>query len=489
MVFTCLIFMAGPYDYTVNIPQPPAQNFLQSLLGIQQLKGLQQQGEIAQQQAAIQQQQAAFQKEMQPLQLQAERARIGQIGQSMAASAEALRQGKITFEQAQQDRVRQMEQQAVAQARQQELFGKLNSLPANASMAEIVPIANQLALIKPEISKQIMDNFSALPEEYQKASKTALITATTQLEAGNIEGAKQTYSTLEQAIKNSAGNNSQLKAMADGIKAQGMILEANPNVGKLSALQMLGAVDTKALDSIVGLQKQEAETPFKAAELEGKRLDNKLKEIKLAGGMDPEEKMKLETAERVHVEAQPFVRKYIDSRTAFEMMKTADPTASGDEALLTQFVKMGDPGSVVSVTEKGGVKNVTLSDYIGSLQAKLAGEGSLGEAKRKELKDQAYKMLKASEKQYKEYEDKLTARYKKNGLDPENIFVLPSSEQLLEDAKKVEMSPEEQRMRSLLRPAAGFGNTMTPSQVPFQGSTFQGRPADVDAILKQLGVQ
>lgn len=71
----------------------------------------------------------------------------------------------------------------------------------------------------------------------------------------------------------------------------------------------------------------------------------------------------------------------------------------------------------------------------------------------------------------------------------ENIFVLPSSEQLLEDAKKVEMSPEEQRMRSLLRPAAGFGNTMTPSQVPFQGSTFQGRPADVDAILKQLGVQ
>jgi hypothetical protein len=297
MVFTCLIFMAGPYDYTVNIPQPPAQNFLQSLMGIRQLQQMQEQGALQQQQAAIAQQNTAFQKEMQPLQLQAERARIGQIGQSMATSAEALRQGKITFEQAQQDRVRQMEQQAVAQARQQELFGKLNSLPSNASMAEIVPIANQLALIKPEISKQIMDNFSALPEEYQKASKTALITATTQLEAGNIEGAKQTYSTLEQAIKNSAGNNPQLKAMADGIKAQGMILEANPNAGKLAALQMLGSIDTKALDSIVALEKEARTTGVgsqkvideekRALELEKMRLQNKELEQKLQPGAAP----------------------------------------------------------------------------------------------------------------------------------------------------------------------------------------------------------
>ncbi len=62
--------MAGPYDYTVNIPQPPAQNFLQSLLGIQQLKQMQQQSQLAEQQAAIQQQDAAFQQQMQPLEMQ-----------------------------------------------------------------------------------------------------------------------------------------------------------------------------------------------------------------------------------------------------------------------------------------------------------------------------------------------------------------------------------------------------------------------------------
>ena len=88
--------MPAPYDYTINIPQPPAQNFLQSLLGIQQLKGLQQQQELSQQQAQ-------FAQQMQPLQLQTEQARLSQIGQATATGAEALRQSKTIFDQQQAD--------------------------------------------------------------------------------------------------------------------------------------------------------------------------------------------------------------------------------------------------------------------------------------------------------------------------------------------------------------------------------------------------
>ena len=188
----------------------------------------------------------------------------------------ALRQGKITFEQAQQDRVRQMEQQAVAQAKQNELFGRLNALPASAPLSDIIPIANELAVYKPEISKQVVANFSMLPGAFQNASKTALVTATTQLEAGDIEGAKKTYQTFEQAVRNTGGNNAQLNALADGIKAQAMILDANPNAGKLAALQMLGTVDTKALDSIVGMQEKVAagkvvDEEKRAADLEKER--------------------------------------------------------------------------------------------------------------------------------------------------------------------------------------------------------------------------
>ena len=78
--------MAGPYDYTVNIPQPPAQNFLQSLMGIRQLQQMEQQGAIQQQQAAIAQQNAAFQQQMQPLEMARAKAAIDASNASVAES-------------------------------------------------------------------------------------------------------------------------------------------------------------------------------------------------------------------------------------------------------------------------------------------------------------------------------------------------------------------------------------------------------------------
>jgi len=299
-----LLNMAGPYDYSINIPQPPAQNFLQSLTGIMQLRQMQEQSALQQQQAAIAQQNAAFQAQMQPLQLEAERARIGQIGQATATSAEALRQGKLTFEQAQQDRVRQMEQQAVAQAQQRELVGKFTSLPPNAPMSEIVPIANQLLLFPggEKVVKQAMDNFDALQQEFQKASKTALVTATTQLQAGDVEGAKKTYSTFEQAVRNSGGTNPQLVQLADGIKAQKMLLDLpndqGVNSAKLAAVQMLSIIDSKAADTIlqgekvvVPAKEKQVDEEKRALDLEKERLQ--IQEIRQKLDQARDEKVKV----------------------------------------------------------------------------------------------------------------------------------------------------------------------------------------------------
>ena len=123
------------------------------------------------------------------------------------------------------------------------------------------------------------------------------------------------------------------------------------------------------------------------------------------------------------------------------MMKTAQPTGVGDKVLLVQFTKMGDPTSIVSVTEEGSSRNITMGDYIASLEARIKSTGSLGDQQRKELKDQAFQMLKTSEKAYKEYTGNLEPVYKERGLNPKNIFVLPSSEQLREDAKKQAAGP------------------------------------------------
>jgi hypothetical protein len=84
--------MAGPYDYTVNIPQPPAQNFLQSLMGIRQLQQMEDQSAIQQQQAAIAQQNAAFQQQMQPLEMDKVREQI-KAAQASAAQSTASTRG------------------------------------------------------------------------------------------------------------------------------------------------------------------------------------------------------------------------------------------------------------------------------------------------------------------------------------------------------------------------------------------------------------
>ena len=94
--------MPGPYDYTVNIPQPPANNFLQSLIGIQQMKGLQQQGLLAEQQLAAQRQQAQFAQEKQPYELAqmraAEKSALASAASSYASAAESGVRKKISEE-------------------------------------------------------------------------------------------------------------------------------------------------------------------------------------------------------------------------------------------------------------------------------------------------------------------------------------------------------------------------------------------------------
>lgn len=420
-----------PYNYSIDLPAPPADNFLQNIMGIAQLQNMSQQQKIAQQNAA-------FQKEMQPLEMDKVREQIKAAQASAAQSAASTRGLNISADEAkrQQDYIKEVD--------------TFTSKPVSEWAKQDVERLARLSLTKDaRIGKGIQDFYASQKEPELKLIDDYAIKAGIAISQGRQDVAdKITKQGIAEADKLGFNTASTFLKFGDSQIAQDPAEAYATIVGHL-------ARDKNKLDQFIAaselkgkLGETEAKTKKEDVAREGQLLDNRIKKYEADNGIslkdiqkNKEKKLELETAERVHVEAQPFVRKYVDSRTAFEMMKTADPTASGDEALLTQFVKMGDPGSVVSVTEKGGVKNVTISDYIGSLQAKLMNDGSLGEAKRKELKDQAYKMLKASEKQYKEYEGKLTARYNKQGLDPENIFVLPSSEQLREDAKNQATGP------------------------------------------------
>ena len=286
--------MAGPYDYSINIPQPPAQNFLQSLMGIRQLQQMEEQSAISQQQAAIQQQNAAFQQQMQPLEMEKARAGIAAQKSALAGAEQSRRQNEILFRQGQENRVREMEQQAVAQAKQNELFGRLTSFSADTPMSDILPVVNELALFKPESAKQILQGFETAPKQIQKATETTLVSAANQLKAGDIEGARNTYLTFATAIQNSMGKNPEVKAIADAANVQAKLLDpqtgqAGINIAKASALELLGVFNPQALTSIVGADfgGKQVDEEKRTLELEKMRLQNRELEQKLQPGAAP----------------------------------------------------------------------------------------------------------------------------------------------------------------------------------------------------------
>jgi hypothetical protein len=184
--------------------------------------------------------------------------------------------------------------------------------------------------------------------------------------------------------------------------------------------------------------------------------------------------------------AQPAVRGYQDKIESYDNVKNAEPTTPGDVAKMTAFIKLGDPRSTVSMGESGQL----VASNIGEQTAKLVEQfnlngGKLTDPMRKKIDAQADATMRAAKKSF---ENGILRGFnetaKRQKINPENVtgFLPPVSIPEKEDQGP---TSEEQRIRAMLRPAAGFGNTMTPSQIQPQGSTFQGRPTDVDAILKQ----
>jgi hypothetical protein len=332
-----------PYNYTIDLPKPPADNFLQNIMGIAQLQQMSEQQKIAAQQAA-------FQKEMQPLEIQKAQAAIAAQQSALAGSEQSRRQNEILFRQAQENRVREMEQQAVAQAKQSELFGRLSALPPDAPISQILPIANELTVYKPEAAKQLMANYDNAPKQFQKASETTLVNALNQLNANNIEGAKNTYSTFAAAIEGSMGNNPELKALADAAKVQVAALdfpnEEGVNIAKASGLQLLSLINPQAVNAIAGLEKESRATGSgsqKEVDQEKRALDLEKEKLQIE-----EIKQKLEQGRSEKVKVFASTNKYAKE------LSDAAATNTQNASLANDILAKVDSGEVkIPSTFKG----------------------------------------------------------------------------------------------------------------------------------------
>lgn len=257
--------MAGPYDYTINIPQPPAQNFLQSLLGIQQLKGLQQQGELAQQQAAIQQQQAAFQQQMQPLEMARAKAAID------AARASAGLTG-VQADAARENLTALKERNALVKSYQNKAF-EMAKDPTSWTPDSLKSLQMMAVAVDPQgvdsISKFSEKVPSAIPLLSDAATYVSL--AANSGKPGLIVPKLEQYVSAVQEKVDANPNDKVAKIQLEFLKANLATAMVDPNAAGLEALSFLASANDKGYDNVLKGIKQ----PVEIAEIEARTKSTK----------------------------------------------------------------------------------------------------------------------------------------------------------------------------------------------------------------------
>jgi hypothetical protein len=463
-------------------------------MGIRQLQQMQEQ-------SAIQQQQAQFAQELQPLERQkleagiaAQRANTAQLMASRDVTLEGLRQSKQTF--AEQEEIKKQ-----GKLLNEDVMAVVKD-PTLATQERLRDISFRTALFLPKSYEPFQRMFEELPRAGKVLENTAsdVIFA---VQSGQPKVAVASVNKQLEAAQNSLQINpddNEAKAavsLLNGVKSQmdeekygeamvaASIFLKNQNPRKWNAvtgdLQELGKA-TKAVAEAAG---EKTKSELQEAQARLARADAALKEIDEQGGAKSDRVIKQENLMRSAFSADPVVRNYESADRNWNIIQNAENSVAGDRSRIVAFIKLQQPDSVVSVTESGQIEAPTASQKARAFMKRLANDGLLGDPARKELQSQAGSIYNASEFSFKKLKantEKMASGY---GINPKNVTGLFE----VSEAKREELasgqSAEEARIRAMLRPAAGFGNTMTPSQMPPQGSTFQGRPIDVDAILKQ----
>lgn len=497
-----------PYNYTIDLPAPPASTFLQDLMGIQQMKGLRQQREIQAQQAEVQAQQAKFAQELQPLERQrleagiaAQRANTAQSMASRDVALEGLRQSKVTFG-------REEELNKQADALRADMM-KLSTDPTSATREKLLDLSYRAAAFAPKSYEPLQKMLKDYPRTGKVLENTASDVIFSVQSGQPTVAAKSVDKAImgaENTLKENPNDKDAQAALVLLQPVQSLMMEEKYGEAMITASNFLRNTYPERWDAVTKDMKEAGAGAKAMAEAAGEKTkselqeaqarlakaDATLKELKATGALDSDQKMAQENVMRSEFLANPFLRTFLIKKEAYKNIVDAEKKPIGDSAKIVAFIKLQDPASVVSVTEKGQITSTTPIASLQALINKFTNDGILDDKTRSDIDSQSKIIFNTSKAEYEKIQNRTALIAKRYGLNPDNIISVYDTEleqQPAPAAPASGQSAEEARIRSMLRPAAGFGNTMTPSQFQPQGGTFQGTPTDVDAILKQFGVR
>lgn len=157
--------------------------------------------------------------------------------------------------------------------------------------------------------------------------------------------------------------------------------------------------------------------------IESKKAALELEALKATGGVDPEKKFTQE--EKIRKEYQARTKVYGELGTTFSNIESSAKvqTGPGDIALITSFMKMLDPGSVVRETEFATARDTAGLYTRLENSLKKAESGQFLQAKqRKEFVDLAKQYLDSAQKKAGDDKKALNVVVKNYKLNPENVF-------------------------------------------------------------------
>lgn len=332
------------------------------------------------------------------------------------------------------------EQQKLQTAQMQ---GDLATLASNPNPT--VQDYTNLMLKYPTMAENLKAPLAQLTEQQSSAKRAEALNIFAALDAGQTEIAE---SLLQRQLE--AAQNTGRQADVDSANALLQLVRTNPNAAKTSAGLFLASsmgVD-KFGETWTKLQSEQRERQLLPGQLEKQAADLGLTQQQTKEALARTDKLGAET-QKLALELKAMENGVVDPQKTFNMENTlrgdyqkrttslsegtrnldiirqsaGDKTGAGDIALITSFMKMLDPGSVVRETEFASAQNT--AGLVGSLESWLKRLNSgelLKDQQRQTFANLAKKYMQAAEREDKRVRDDLGFVIKNYNLNPENIF-------------------------------------------------------------------
>ncbi len=270
-------------------------------------------------------------------------------------------------------------------------------------------------------------------KEFLESADKAL--STQRAEALQPSALKESVAKADQAVTEAQNKVADLriKLQNEPIEAERLIIKRDLELAQTNEAKVKEKyAEREAVDKLIknaadlGLTKAQTGSALaqtKKLGFESQKAALELEALKATGGVDPDKKFTQE--EKIRKEFQGRTKVYGELQGTYNNIKSSAETGNGpgDIALITSFMKMLDPGSVVRETEFATARDTAgLFTQLENRLQKAKNGQLLGSVQRKEYVALAQKYLESAQKKAEQEKKDLGIVVKNYKLNPDNVF-------------------------------------------------------------------